>query len=79
MLWQKEGLREPEAVKELTGEYREESDPLRDFVQECCTLSPTAQASNTEMWQAYQEWCKANNERYPLGRKRFSQARWVRG
>ncbi len=79
LLWQKEGLQEPEAVKRLTGEYREESDPLRDFIQECCILEPAAQADNAEIWQAYQEWCKANSERYPLGRKRFSQALMARG
>lgn len=79
LTWQQEGLQEPEAVKRLTGEYREESDPLRDFLQERCTLEPTAQASNSEIWNAYQEWSKANNERYPLGRKRFTQALMGRG
>ncbi|MEW5784803.1 MAG: phage/plasmid primase, P4 family [Bacillota bacterium] len=79
LLWQKEGLLEPRAVKHLTDDYREESDVLKDFFQECCLLEPTAQASNTQIWRAYQDWCKANGERYPLGRKRFTQALFSRG
>ena len=78
-LWQEEGLREPEAVRQLTGEYREESDVLKDFIEERCTIKPSAQAGNSELWAEYQDWAKANNERYPLGRKRFTQALLARG
>jgi len=74
LLWQKEGLKEPDAVRELTEEYREESDVLKEFLEECCILDPQAQVSNSDIWQAYQNWCKDNSIRYPLGRKRFAQA-----
>lgn len=79
LLWQKEGLQEPQAVQELTAEYREESDPLRDFIDDCCVISAGSQAGNAGLWQAYQNWCKDNSIRYPLGRKRFSQALLARG
>jgi putative DNA primase/helicase len=79
LLWQKEGLDEPEAVRKITGEYREESDPLRDFLEECCVLNPMAEADNSELWRTYQEWCNTNGVRYPLGRKRFSQTLFERG
>lgn len=79
LLWQKEGLKEPEAVKRMTGEYKEESDPLRDFIQERCTLDPQAQAGNAEIWSVYQEWAKEAGERWSLGRKKFSQALMARG
>jgi putative DNA primase/helicase len=78
-MWQAEGLREPGAVKDMTQEYREESDVLRDFIEEKCTLSPTAQVRSAELWAAYQDWAKTSGERYPLGRKRFSQALFARG
>jgi phage/plasmid-associated DNA primase len=78
-IWQVEGLREPGAVRSLTHEYREESDVLRDFVEEKCTLSPTAQVRSGELWAAYQDWAKSAGERYPLGKKRFSQALFARG
>lgn len=77
--WQNEGLQEPQDIKQLTEEYREESDPLKDFMEECCLLYPTAQAGNTEIWQAYRDWCETNRIRYPLGRKRFTQALMARG
>lgn len=79
LAWQRDGLREPKAVQGLTEEYRKESDPLRDFIEECCELTPGAQVGNAEIWRAYQDWAKAGGERYPLGRKRFSQALMARG
>ena len=79
LLWQKEGLDEPSAVKILTNDYREESDVLKDFLQECCILEPTAQVSNTGIYNAYQDWCRDNGLRYSLGRKRFTQALLSRG
>jgi len=78
-LWQTEGLREPAAVKNLTREYREESNELRDFIDDKCILSPTAQIRGAELWAAYLDWCKAVGERHPLGRKRFSQVLFARG
>ena len=79
LLWRGEGLDEPEPVRKLTDEYKQESDPLRDFIDECCVVEPKAEASNTEIWQAYQEWCDLNSIRFRLGRKRFSQALFGRG
>ncbi|NLA04716.1 MAG: hypothetical protein GX881_03240 [Firmicutes bacterium] len=79
LAWQQEGLQEPKAVQGLTEEYRDESDPLRDFIEECCTINPGAQVVNGDIWAAYRDWVKASGERYPLGRKRFSQALMGRG
>jgi len=77
--WQRQGLNPPAPVLALTEEYRRESDPLREFLEERCTLDPSAQATNPEIWTAYQEWAKEAGEKYPLGRKRFSQALFARG
>ncbi len=77
--WQKEGLNPPEAVKQTTEEYRSEMDPLADFIADKCVVVPHAQVSNPEIWEAYKTWCEENGERWPLGRKRFSQALMASG
>ncbi len=74
LAWQQEGLNPPDAVKQTTEEYRQEMDPLADFIADKCVMVPQARVSNPEIWKAYKTWCEENGERYPLGRKRFTQA-----
>lgn len=74
LLWQKEGLNAPQAVLQTTEEYKQEMDPLAEFLADRCILAPQNMVSNTKLWKAYQTWCQENGERYPLGRKTFSQA-----
>ncbi|MGI6308458.1 MAG: phage/plasmid primase, P4 family [Dethiobacteria bacterium] len=73
LAWQQEGLNPPDAVKQTTEEYRQEMDPLADFIADKCVMVPQARVSNPEIWKAYKTWCEENGERYPLGRKRFTQ------
>jgi putative DNA primase/helicase len=73
MDWQEKGLQIPEIVKETTRAYREEMNPLAEFLEECCLLLPTARAGNTEIWDAYQKWAREGHMKFPLGRKSFSQ------
>jgi putative DNA primase/helicase len=68
--WQKSGLREPEAVKEATAEYKEESDVLADFLTDCCVLLPKLEVTAAAIFAEYTEWCEKNNDR-PLGKKTF--------
>ena len=77
--WQKEGLNPPPPVLELTEEYRQASDPLKDFIAERCVLDPAASASGSELWTAYSEWFEASGERSRLGRNQFLDALKARG
>lgn len=67
------------AVERMTGEYREESDVLRDFFEDRCVLNATAEVDDAELWKAYRERCNENGVRYPKGRKKFSQTLFERG
>jgi putative DNA primase/helicase len=62
LAWQREGLGEPEEVKAATATYRSEQDALAGFIQECCFVSPHAEARATALYEAYQGWCRANGE-----------------
>ena len=37
IMWQQEGLEDPEAVSKVIETYRAEMDPLDAFLEECCT------------------------------------------
>ncbi len=62
LLWQKEGLGEPEAVRQATEDYREEMDVLSDFLSDRCAIGANYQVSPTEIYTAYEAWCTANGE-----------------
>lgn len=71
--WQQKGLPEPAAVVEATSEYRSESDPLRDFISDCCELDPDGWTSNSELRQIYERHCMENGAK-ALGKMRFADA-----
>lgn len=79
MLLQKEGLAEPDSVKQLTNEYRKESDTLSEFIQDCCGVVSTAEVLNKELWAAYVIWCNTNFIEHRLGRNKFMRALESRG
>ena len=79
LLWQREGLRVPDIVEQTTQEYRAEMDPLKDFIDDCCIVADYAQVDNAALWTSYSSWCQENGEKYPLGRKRFTQSMENRG
>jgi len=72
LLWQHEGLGEPEAVTKATAEYREEMDILADFLSERCVIGEHYQATTTELYNAYETWCIANGEK-------AKSAKWLNG
>lgn len=60
--WQQGGLRIPASVQNATESYRQEMDPLLEFIEECCTRSPVARVPSAELTQAYQKWAKGANK-----------------
>jgi putative DNA primase/helicase len=53
--WNKEGLTVPEVVKRSTEEYRQESDPLKSFCDECLIFSPDAWTAWKDIESAYSQ------------------------
>jgi putative DNA primase/helicase len=55
----------PEGVREATEDYRNDSDHIGDFINECCVRWPEAQGFKTpkeRVYLAYCDWCKAIGE-----------------
>jgi hypothetical protein len=62
--WQRTGLGVAEEVREATEGYRTEMDVLAAFLDECCTVAPTASTSARELYAAYRAWCEEGGERW---------------
>jgi putative DNA primase/helicase len=74
LAWQREGLTPPPAVTAATGDYREESHPLRGWLDECCETDPSAWVRFSELRESYLEWTKRECIRMPLLDRRFADA-----
>ncbi|MGH2505850.1 MAG: DNA primase family protein [Ktedonobacteraceae bacterium] len=68
--WQQQGLNEPEEVVLAIQEYRNEQDIMAQFLEEECTLTPTASCTAKELYAHYCQWCEENGEK-PDSQKRF--------
>ena len=61
-------------MRATTDGYREESDPLTEFLTEECIIDPEARASVAALWATYDFWARQDNrERWPLDRRTFNQ------
>ena len=70
--WQKEGLDEPPEVAETGKGWREDMDPLKDFLEDLCWLGGEEMfCPSAKLWKAYTKWAENNGER-PFGRRKFN-------
>ena len=71
LAWQRDGLGVPEEVRQATAAYREDSDPLGDFLGECCVTGPTVQAKFGDLFARYRRWAEEAKEE-PLTSRAFA-------
>jgi putative DNA primase/helicase len=76
--WQRDGLNPPPAVLAATERYREESDPLGMFFEDCCVLHPEAEVPATRLYEAYIQWALEVGEE-PMKQKAFGAELGDRG
>lgn len=79
LAWQREGLRVPASIHEATARYRDEMDPVREFLEEWAELDPDEAVPVADLMRAYLSWAEANGDHYPLGRKKFNRLLEARG
>ncbi|MCE5239795.1 phage/plasmid primase, P4 family [bacterium] len=73
--WAREGLTPPATVLAASTAWREEADPLGEFLASCCAVEPTCQASAGDLYREYSEWCDElrANERERLSSTAFGR------
>jgi putative DNA primase/helicase len=54
--WQREGLAEPDEVRQATEEYQREQDTVEKFLAECCLRVPEAKVKVSALHEAYGRW-----------------------
>ena len=63
LAWQNDGLGIPAAVKDAGQAYREESDVIGRFFDDCCILESGHQTQASLLYQAFRNWCERNGEK----------------
>jgi hypothetical protein len=64
----------PREVVASTTQYRQEQDPLKDFMERWCVVEKTAQVERSALWAAYEEYCNDTKTHTFHERKRFYAA-----
>lgn len=62
--WQRDGLQPPAVIMDAVKEYRQESDTLGRFIQECCETRKNAQVKSSAFFQRYQDFAATGGERW---------------
>src|ERR1019366_3873729 len=68
--WQENGLGVPSEVSAATETYRQDSDVLGAFIEDCCVQKPDIKVPVATLYYAYEQWCKQNVEK-PLAKRDF--------
>jgi putative DNA primase/helicase len=77
-MWQDNGLKPPAAVTKTTAAYREENDPLAEFLDDRCAVEPGAEVGKSELYKAFKGWVEAAGER-EISQRDFNQRVAERG
>jgi putative DNA primase/helicase len=75
LVWHAAGLTRPAAVTDATAEYRDEQNPLGQFLEKHCDVSdPEGWTSSADLYAAYLTWAEAQHDRKPLSGTAFGRA-----
>ncbi|MBO4857917.1 MAG: hypothetical protein J5527_05335 [Treponema sp.] len=72
-MWEKEGLHEPDSVREANEEYRFDMDIVENFITDCLDIDASLQERvlNGELFETFRKWCEKNNETV-LSQRKFT-------
>lgn len=72
--WYRDGLGKPPEVAEAQQDWRENDDPLREFINDWCELGEELFCPVADLMTAYLMWSKEYGEKFPLPRRAFNEA-----
>ena len=76
--WFEGDLGKPQEVSEAVAGWRNESEPLKDFIEDCCEVHADAQCKIGELRKAYAAHCEQNGTK-PLDSRDFNELMEERG
>ena len=71
--WMVAGLGVPPAVEAATLAYREEQDPLKEFLEDCCNLGPENWVASKLLREAYEAWGKGQGSKWIVRGKEWGE------
>jgi putative DNA primase/helicase len=72
-IWRREGLVVPESVQAATREYREQSDPIGQFLETCVKHEAEATVGASLLYEVYAHWSRANGVGKPWSQTAFGR------
>ena len=63
-LYQKEGLKMPDSVKQATADYRDQSDRISMFTKQCLRREAGQELRASAIYSRYKDWCGENGFKY---------------
>lgn len=78
--WQMEGLNVPDGVTAATAQYRQEQDPLAEFLDDMCNVGDEDLfVPVTDLRKSYERWASDVGVKHTLGAKAFNERLESRG
>lgn len=62
----------PQASREALDDYKEEANPARRFLLECCREQPDCEVATDDIYKLYRAWCEQNGNK-PLASNLFGK------
>jgi putative DNA primase/helicase len=78
LLWQRHGLSLPPSIDMATKGYREESDPILEYLQERYEMGNDAFVESSHLRRDYEEWAIENGEK-PLNQRSLADRLRAKG
>lgn len=72
IMWQREGLDDPESVKNASHDYRQSMDPLDAFVDEMCVSGADYSIKVRDLYDDYKIWAE-NSREYQMSMTKFGK------
>lgn len=72
LLWQRDGLNPPEAVRGSTSSYFEDEDTVLRWFAECCEADRSARTASSEAYDSFVSWATRTRE-FVFSQKAFSE------
>jgi len=63
-MFRKEGLKEPGEVTAAIDQYRQDSDRIARFIDQCLKKTPGEELKTTAIYTRYKDWCLENGYKY---------------
>lgn len=71
--WQRAGMRDPAEVLTATGEYREDSDLVGEFLSELCVVEDGEKVRSGDLYRAYAAWATGTRGTTAITDQSFTQ------